>query len=275
MHKLNIIGVSGQAGSGKDTVADYLVQSHGFTKVALADPLKRFGHKVFAFTEEQLWGPSGARNAVDERYDTDEAWEAAQANMEYYGRAYVCDVVEDPTMRLAAIRALVHWFFWLRETYKGKLSPRVMLQALGTEWGREAVSDRIWMDYFLKTARTLLNEDGGTREMAYRPLQGCYDARKNNAMLRQQHKHVTGVVVSDVRFENEFQIIRSTGGAMIRVIRPDTDADSAMLGIVGHASEAHDYSFENFDFILRNEGTLDDLYRNVDTYMSVFDTTHH
>ncbi len=35
-----VIGLAGKAGSGKDTVADILVQEHGFTKLAFADPLK-------------------------------------------------------------------------------------------------------------------------------------------------------------------------------------------------------------------------------------------
>lgn len=35
-----IIGLTGAAGSGKDTVADYLVSRHGFTKLAFASGLK-------------------------------------------------------------------------------------------------------------------------------------------------------------------------------------------------------------------------------------------
>lgn len=35
-----IVGIAGPAGSGKDTVADYLVQHHGFTKISWAGPLK-------------------------------------------------------------------------------------------------------------------------------------------------------------------------------------------------------------------------------------------
>jgi dephospho-CoA kinase len=34
------IGLSGWARSGKDTVADYLVEQHGFTRVAFADPMR-------------------------------------------------------------------------------------------------------------------------------------------------------------------------------------------------------------------------------------------
>lgn len=35
-----IIGLSGYARSGKDTVAEYLVEEHGFTRVAFADPMR-------------------------------------------------------------------------------------------------------------------------------------------------------------------------------------------------------------------------------------------
>lgn len=35
-----LIGLSGYARSGKDTVADYLVSNYGFTRMAFADPMK-------------------------------------------------------------------------------------------------------------------------------------------------------------------------------------------------------------------------------------------
>lgn len=37
---MKIIGLTGKAGVGKDTVADYLVKNHGFRKYSLAGPLK-------------------------------------------------------------------------------------------------------------------------------------------------------------------------------------------------------------------------------------------
>lgn len=63
-----IIGLLGQANSGKDTVADFLVRDHGFVKVALADPLKRIARDVFDFSDKQLWGSSQFRNEPDKRY---------------------------------------------------------------------------------------------------------------------------------------------------------------------------------------------------------------
>lgn len=49
------IGIHGKARSGKDTVAKYLIENHGFIRNAFADPLKRAGQQMFMLTEEQTW----------------------------------------------------------------------------------------------------------------------------------------------------------------------------------------------------------------------------
>lgn len=67
-----IIGITGKAGSGKDTVADLLVKDFSFVKVALADELKRICMRVFNFSIEQLFGPSEKRNEPDKRYPRDD-----------------------------------------------------------------------------------------------------------------------------------------------------------------------------------------------------------
>jgi len=38
---MNVIGLTGFAGSGKSTVAQYLVEEHGFTRLSFAAPLKK------------------------------------------------------------------------------------------------------------------------------------------------------------------------------------------------------------------------------------------
>ncbi len=50
-----IIGITGKARSGKDTVAAILVAQHGFTRIAFADPLKRAAQAIFGLTEAQTW----------------------------------------------------------------------------------------------------------------------------------------------------------------------------------------------------------------------------
>ena len=43
---LDIIGITGRAGSGKDTVGQFLVERYGFERIAFADPLKRIAREI-------------------------------------------------------------------------------------------------------------------------------------------------------------------------------------------------------------------------------------
>lgn len=65
---MKIIAIHGKAGSGKDTVADYLCKTYGYYKASLAEPLKEFCRDVFGFSEQQLYGSSSYRNTIDPRY---------------------------------------------------------------------------------------------------------------------------------------------------------------------------------------------------------------
>jgi hypothetical protein len=49
-----IIGMTGKAGAGKDTVGDYLCDNYGFQRVAFANPLKQGIKEMFMLTEEQI-----------------------------------------------------------------------------------------------------------------------------------------------------------------------------------------------------------------------------
>ena len=62
-----IIGICGNIGTGKDTVADYFVESYGFKKMAMADPLKHFIKDLFGIPEDVLWGPSENRTPAVRR----------------------------------------------------------------------------------------------------------------------------------------------------------------------------------------------------------------
>lgn len=268
--KLSILGVSGQIGSGKDTVADYACDSYGFVKIALADPIKSFGYDVFTFTKTQLWGPSDARNGIDERYHSEDAWNEAQWRLEMYGHEYIENLLDttDTVVVAEAFASLVHWFLWLRSKYTGALSPRIMLQTLGTEWGR-TLSPDVWVNAMIRSAKKILGEDGSMIPYKYDPAAGPVKLSS-----RKGFQLPTGVVVSDIRFENEFKRIHEVGGAVMRVIRPDTDGKAATIGISGHASEAQDFDLSNFDFVLNNDRTLQDLYSSVDTYMLIFKNQH-
>lgn len=51
----NLIGITGKARTGKDTVAQYLVRNHGYIRNALADPLKLAAQKMFMLSDAQTW----------------------------------------------------------------------------------------------------------------------------------------------------------------------------------------------------------------------------
>ena len=68
MTRTRLIVLSGEAGAGKDSVAKLLTDRYDWQLYSLAGPLKRFTADMFGFTEEQLYGPSSARNAPDPRW---------------------------------------------------------------------------------------------------------------------------------------------------------------------------------------------------------------
>ena len=49
-----LIGLTGKAGSGKDTVADGLVKSNGYRKIAFADVLKDMICALLSVTREKI-----------------------------------------------------------------------------------------------------------------------------------------------------------------------------------------------------------------------------
>ncbi len=51
-----IIGITGAIGSGKDTIADYLIKHHGFTRLSFAGKVKDVAHIVCGWDREMLEG---------------------------------------------------------------------------------------------------------------------------------------------------------------------------------------------------------------------------
>lgn len=51
-----MLAITGKISSGKDTIADYLVATHDYTKYSFSSPLKKAIQNIFHFSDEQLWG---------------------------------------------------------------------------------------------------------------------------------------------------------------------------------------------------------------------------
>ena len=100
-----IIGVCGFIGSGKDTVADYLVNFHEYRRESFANSLKDAVAQVFGWDRTLLEGRTAQAREWREQVDS---WWAKRLNMP-------------------------------------ELTPRLMLQLWGTEVCRSGFHDDIWI----------------------------------------------------------------------------------------------------------------------------------
>jgi hypothetical protein len=193
-----IIGISGLIGAGKDTIADYLVNFHGFRRESWAGTLKDAVANVFGWPRDLLEGRTAQARIWREQVDP----------------------------------------WWSERLGLANLTPRWVLQYWGTEVCRMGFHDDIW-----------------TASLENR--------------LRQTQDNV---VISDCRFANELETIKRLGGITVRVVRgPDPEwvelyqrdwhAFAAQYPNV-HASEYSSVCLD-FDYILRNDGSVSELYDNV------------
>lgn len=134
-----------------------------------------------------------------------------------------------------------HDSFW-SEKFGYTFTPRLALQLMGTEAGRNVFHQDIWVV-------SLLNRAKG----------------KN-------------VVVTDVRFKNEIDYIQQNGGIIVRVKRGEEPewyklAEDAAAGLSSaimeikdkgiHQSE-WDWIGSDFNYTIENEGSLEDLGNQID-----------
>jgi hypothetical protein len=136
--------------------------------------------------------------------------------------------------------------FW-SEKFGKEFSPRLALQLMGTEAGRNVFHKDIWVT-------SLLNRSKGK-----------------------------DVVVTDVRFQNEIKFIQDNGGIIIRVKRGEEPewyeaaesfnrgpkknmnwalSQAKMSTVQMHQSE-WDWIGSDFDYVIENNGTVNDLGNKV------------
>jgi hypothetical protein len=246
MSEFTTLGLTGQAGSGKDLVADYFVEK-GFMKVSFADPIKRFVMKAFGIPKYVLWGPSSARDLVFPVEDY--WWFEAIGHFNYAAQELLADVLTDDTRHNGFLQ-LYDWFTWLRFTHRDKISARIILQTLGTEWGRK-VDDAMWLRYAYKNIE-YCNVKG------YRYIQD-----EGPTFLKENYK---GVVITDHRFQNEIMYTKSHGGYCLRLIRESLENKEGNVGLAGHKSEAEQKAIpdSDFDLVVRFEEGLDKVKNKLD-----------
>ena len=123
--------------------------------------------------------------------------------------------------------------FW-SERFGKPVTPRWVLQYFGTEVMRGNMYDGIWVDSCL----------------------GRYKGENT--------------VISDTRFVNEIKEIRAKNGKFILVKRGELPTQKEMQEQGAHKSE-WDWIGSEFDYIIDNDGTLEDLYKKVDDLIVSFE----
>lgn len=107
---------------------------------------------------------------------------------------------------------------------------RKLLQWLGTEWGRDTIHKDLWTTIWLEEIK-----------FAQENYPNCI------------------IVSDDVRFDNEVQVLKQVGGHLIKIeSNKNEERIDTKAGIAGHTSETG-IDLNSVDFILENNGTLDDL----------------
>lgn len=254
---MNLLGISGKKQHGKDTVCQmiqYFAGQHNeegsfeeyrkFIKENLAETLSapfawngNWKRKLFAdklkdivclligCTREQL------EDDVFKNTPLGPEWNRLVCKYSYDGRrysAYFNDMNE-------AIKFLQEENAYGAEYIMETITPRIMLQKIGTEGLRDLIHPNVHVNALFADV------DKELATMSY-----------------------GGVIITDVRFPNELEAIDQRGGLIIRVENPRKVSTDT------HPSEISLDNFENFDYHILNDSTLDNLQLKVKNMMEHF-----
>jgi hypothetical protein len=226
---MNLIGLLGEQNSGKSYLAQWLYRTRGYLPLAFADRMKTYAQAAFGIDPELLWGPSELRGAPLQH--SEEAWLAAWKRFPEVARGLLVDVIgfakDKPNRWGAAYVGLSdHWCFCKKLANDDYVSPRIILQTLGTEWGRALSPDLWWKLLYQKAIPSLLSRSPSP-----------YLSQVPSVQILSQEKGISsvmGFVVPDHRFRNEVEATRSLGGKVYRLL---SFGEPTTTGVVNHASE--------------------------------------
>lgn len=126
----------------------------------------------------------------------------------------------------------------ISDPIKVQLTPRLLLQLLGTEAGRQIIHPNIWVNALFSEYKGYLSESKLDKTWVYTNIYPNW-------------------VVSDVRFPNEAEAIKKRGGILIKVIRDN-------IPILDHESEIALDNYDKWDYIIENNGLFEELIDKVE-----------
>lgn len=280
-----IIGISGKKQSGKDTVGSiiqYLIWKHkvetmeiGLSTVSLEDffkmnqdskrilsgwEIKKFADKLkdivcilIGCTREQL-EDEGFKNTILR----EEWW--------YYK---ILTVGEETKYILYPYLENIHNCQWHPSTLI-KLTPRKLLQLLGTECGRQIIHPNIWVNALMVDYKPINQSAPGRFTVNYPPEVDFIHNQDYDGDIK-RYLIYPNWIITDVRFPNEVEAIKRKGGIIIRVNRFSwvKEQEKQILKEVWnykveeHESEVALDNYKDFHYVIENKGTIEELVEKI------------
>lgn len=289
MKNNNLISISGKIGSGKDLTAEII-------QYLTSTEYKRIGNKYSyaSFIVDRKVGNEDCMSSYQIRRFADKL------------KDIVClligctrEQLEDREFKEKELGE--EWWFWdttvtgLPKTLHPytkkdkvwyasapliKLTPRLLLQLLGTECGRQIIHPNIWvnalMSEYINNPITILEGQfrGGLCNLCDNPVEVSYFLCDKH--IEESKNRFPNWIITDLRFPNEFEAVKERGGICIKVNRPKKlkvaiDMDSMTRAgkeaynafIKEHESETALDGHQDWDYIIQNDGTIEDLIQKV------------
>lgn len=249
--KTNLIGISGKIGSGKDTVGKILQYLSGnnpqnfifeewldtvhyvesnYQIKKFADKLKDIVCLLIGCTREQLEDREFKEKELGQEWNIWVLVPNPDHNL-FDGNCQLQEAIFSSSDE-AKNYIKEHKIINVLDIEERALTPRKLLQLLGTDCGREIIHPKIWVNALFADYTE-----------AYRGLPSEYESGM---------KSFPNWIITDVRFPNEAQAVKDRGGVVIRVNRNASELERCLKDPV--------YFVENYTTVNGNKINL----RNVD-----------
>ena len=260
-----IIGISGKIGSGKDTIGkiiqylntikkDYgehytleqylennslaskwLENHSNWETKKFADKLKDIVCLLINCTREQLEEQEFKNKELGEEWNK---WSLC-----YFDENNNYEKIFDTLHNLQEFANNLDKRYRTHQPQEIKMTPRLFLQLLGTECGREIIHPNIWVN-------SLMSE--------YKSLTEFPLYNENKIIKGEEHKIYPNWIITDMRFFNELNAVKSKNSITIRVNRNNKKE----YIITEHQSET-ELDNATFDYVIENNGSIEELIKKV------------
>jgi hypothetical protein len=209
-----IIGISGRAKAGKDSIAAIMIKKFGFQRVSFADSLKEISANAFNIPLETFH---------DVKLKDAAFVSPLQVNIDHMQSLVMLLKGAGCAPSQAQIDSLIDDGLSMQF-----VSPRDLLQKVGTNLCRNHFGDSVWINIF-----------------------------KNKIQKIEGH-----CIVTDVRFINERQAIKDLNGCNFLIIRPSL----MPIDLNSHESELLGCSPELIDVTVMNDSTIHSLQYDLELW---------